>query len=291
MACSRRCPTAPWSSAWTCATGACCHPTRSSRARPRWTSSRAFTAAACARRSCSTSRASAAGQARTSRSSPSSTTPSRTSTSSPAAACAPSTTSGPSKGRAPPARSSRPRCTEASSARASWPSCADQRLEVRDERGGHVGARGLLQPPPAGDAVELEDVVAAVRGPQHVDPRVVDAEDLRRLQAQTLLVVAQLRGLGSSAAREGGAPPRADPLDRRQHPPADDQRAQVAAVVGQRLLQVVDRALELQRVEDAGGGVGAVPPRHPRPHRAEQRLDDDVAAELLERLERVVGAL
>jgi hypothetical protein len=162
---------------------------------------------------------------------------------------------------------------------------------VRDERRGHIGASGLLQPAPAGDAVELEHVVAPVRGPQHVDPRVVDAEDLRRLQAQALLVEAQLRGLRSSAAREVGAPPRADALDRRQHAAADDERAEVAAVVAQRLLQVVDGALELQRLEDAVGDVGVVHPRHPRSHRAEQRLDDDVAAELREGLERVVGAL
>ena len=44
-------------------------------------------------------------------------------------------------------------------------------------------------------------------------------------------------------------------------------------------------------MEDAVGDVGVVHARHPRPHRAEQRLDDDVAAELLEGLERVVGAL
>ena len=162
---------------------------------------------------------------------------------------------------------------------------------MRDERGGHVGARGFLEPAPAGDPVELEHVVAPVGGPQHIDAGVVDAERVRSLQAQALLVGAQLRDSRLGAAREVRAPSRADPLDRREHAPADDERAQVAAVVRQRLLQVVDGALELQRMEDAVGHVGVVDARHPRPHRAEQRLDDDVPAELLEGLQRIVGAL
>ena len=59
----------------------------------------------------------------------------------------------------------------------------------------------------------------------------------------------------------------------------------------QRLLEVVDGALERQRVEDAVRDVGVVDARHPGAHRAEQRLDDHVAAELLEGVERVLDAL
>ena len=59
----------------------------------------------------------------------------------------------------------------------------------------------------------------------------------------------------------------------------------------QRLLEVVDGALERERVKDAVRDVRVVHARHPGAHRAEQRLDDHVAAELLERRERIVGAL
>ena len=121
----------------------------------------------------------------------------------PAAACATSTTCGRSTPPARPARSSRPRCTAASSARASWRSCADQRLEVRDERRGHVGARGLLQPAPAGDPVELEHVVAPVGGPQQIDARVVDAERPRRPP-----------GTGAPARRSAAWPARRAPRAR-----------------------------------------------------------------------------
>jgi hypothetical protein len=61
--------------------------------------------------------------------------------------------------------------------------------------------------------------------------------------------------------------------------------------VVERLLQVVHGAFERQRVEDPMGHVGVVHSRHPGPHRAEQRLDDHVPAELLEGLERVLGSL
>jgi hypothetical protein len=44
-------------------------------------------------------------------------------------------------------------------------------------------------------------------------------------------------------------------------------------------------------VEDAVRDVSVVDARHPGAHRAEQRLDDHVAAELVEGLERVVAAL
>ena len=138
---------------------------------------------------------------------------------------------------------------------------------------------------PAGDAVQLQHVVA-----QQIDACVVGAQRLGRLEAHALLLGAEVRGSCSGAAREVPPPARADPLDRREHPPADDERPQVA-IGRERLLQVVDGALELERVEDAVGDVAVVDPRHPGAHRAEQRLDDDVAAELVEGLERVLGAL
>jgi phosphoribosylformimino-5-aminoimidazole carboxamide ribotide isomerase len=138
--------------------------------------------------------------------------------------------------RGRPARSSRRRCIPASSGRAS---SADDRLRVRDERSCHVGAGRVLQSVPTGDAVELEHVVA-----QQVDARVVGAQRLGRRHAHALLLDAQLGRLRAGAAREVRAPSRADPLDGREHPAADDEHPQVA-VGRERLLEVVDRALEL----------------------------------------------
>jgi hypothetical protein len=54
--------------------------------------------------------------------------------------------------------------------------------------------------------------------------------------------------------------------------------------VRQRLLQVVDGALELERAEHPHRDVGVLDAHHAVTHRAEQRLDDHVAAELGERL-------
>src|ERR1700754_3058113 len=95
-----------------------------------------------------------------------------------------------------PARSSRPPCTAGSSGGASWPGFADQYLDVGDERRRHVDAGRRLKTVPAGDPVELEHVVAPVRGAQEVDARVVDAERGGRVQAQALLLGGQLRRLG-----------------------------------------------------------------------------------------------
>ena len=59
----------------------------------------------------------------------------------------------------------------------------------------------------------------------------------------------------------------------------------------QRLLEVVDRPLELERAKHPLRDVGIVHPHHAEPHRAEQGLDDHVTAELRERLLRVGVAL
>jgi hypothetical protein len=57
--------------------------------------------------------------------------------------------------------------------------------------------------------------------------------------------------------------------------------------VRQRFLQVVHSPFELQRAEHPLRDVGIVHAHHADPHRAKQRLDDHVAAELAERLEGV----
>ena len=59
----------------------------------------------------------------------------------------------------------------------------------------------------------------------------------------------------------------------------------------QRLLEVVHGPLEVQRTEHALRDVVIVHTHHAETHRAEQRLDDYVAAELSECLQRVGGPL
>jgi hypothetical protein len=76
------------------------------------------------------------------------------------------------------------------------------------------------------------------------------------------------------------APARAHALDRGDDPLPDHERAQVGPVVGQRLLQVVDGPLDLQRPEHPLRDVRVLDARHPEAHRAEERLDDHVGAEL-----------
>ena len=129
------------------------------------------------------------------------------------------------------------------------------------------------------------------RRPQQVDARVVGAQRLGGLHAQALLLGAQLRRPRACAPRarfaRHPAPTRSIAASTR--PPTTNARRSRSA--RQRLLQVVDGALERQRVEDAVRDVGVVHARHPGAHRAEQRLDDHVAAELVEGLERVLGAL
>ena len=73
-------------------------------------------------------------------------------------------------------------------------------LEVLDERGRHVDPRRLLDAAPAGDAVDLEHVVAPVGGAQQVDAGVVGAERRRRPHAQLA------RGRSSSASARARAP-------------------------------------------------------------------------------------
>ena len=75
------------------------------------------------------------------------------------------------------------------------------------------------------------------------------------------------------------------------HAVTDDHRANVDAVVRDRLLEVVDGTLDLERAEHPLRDVPVLDPCHPEAHRTEQGLDDDVGAELVERHERVPGAL
>ena len=92
-------------------------------------------------------------------------------------------------------------------------------------------------------------------------------------------------------ACEVRAPAFARTLDRGRHLLADDERSHVAARVRQRFLQVVHGPFELQRAEHPLRDVGIVHAHHADPHRAEQRLDDHVAAELGESLQGVGGPL
>src|ERR671936_24466 len=91
----------------------------------------------------------------------------------PAAASATPAISARSRAPGRPAPWSPPPCTAASSQRTSCVSSAERALEVLDQRGGHVDPGRLLDPVPAGDAVDLEHIVAPVSGAQEVDAGVV----------------------------------------------------------------------------------------------------------------------
>jgi len=72
---------------------------------------------------------------------------------------------------------------------------------------------------------------------------------------------------------------------------ADHERPHVGPVVVEELLQAIDVAPQLQGAEETIGAVGVADPDHALALGAEQRLDDDVPAELLERRQRVAEAL
>ena len=100
-----------------------------------------------------------------------------------------------------------------------------------------------------GIAVDLDHVVAPVGGAQQVDAGVVGAERRGGPHAQRRTVVVQRDRPRAGAAREVRPPARPHALDRGDDAVPDDHRANVDAVVGQRLLQVVDGPLDLQRAE------------------------------------------
>ena len=159
------------------------------------------------------------------------------------------------------------------------------------ERGRHVDPRRVLDALPAGDAVDLEHVVAPVARAQEVDAGVVGAKGGRRGHTYAPLLRVEPYRARAPTACEVRAPAFATTLDRGRHPLADDERSYVAAGVRQRFLQVVHGSFELQRAEHPLRDVGIVHAHHADPHRAEQRLDDHVAAELGERLQGVGGPL
>ena len=105
---------------------------------------------------------------------------------------------------------------------------ADDRLELLCERGRHVDARRPLDALPAGDAVDLEHVVAPVGSAHQVHAGVVGAQGGRGRHAQALLFGVEPNGPRLATARDVRAPAIAAALDGRNHPLADDQRSHVA---------------------------------------------------------------
>src|SRR5204863_714005 len=97
------------------------------------------------------------------------------------------------------------------------------------EGGRHVDPRRALDALPAGNAVDLEHVVASVGPAQEVDARIVGAERSRRPHAQALAGGVKAHWARVRPARKVGAPARADPLDRGHHALADDERAYLTA--------------------------------------------------------------
>ena len=119
-------------------------------------------------------------------------------------------------------------------------------------------------PVPAGDAVDLEHEVAPVGGAQQVDAGVVRAERRRGPHAQLGALVLQLDGPGARAAREVRAPAVADALDRARprgrRPPSRGRRRRRAAPspAGSRR-----PARSRARGTRAGRRRGSSMPRHP----------------------------
>src|SRR4051794_25564322 len=207
-------------------------------------------------------------------------------------------TSGRSPTPARPARWSPPHCTAARSRHRSCARFGERRdatpshaLEVRHQRRRHVDAGRRLDPVPPRDRVDLEHVVEPVGGAQEVDAGVVDTQRRGRPHAQRRALRVERDRAGAGAAGEVRPPPLADALDRGDQPRADDNPAHVDAGVRHRLLLGVDGPLYLERAEHALGDVAVLDARHAEPHRAEERLDDHVVAEVVEGRERVLGAL
>ena len=81
-------------------------------------------------------------------------------------------------------------------------------------------------------------------------------------------------------------------LDRSGYLSTDDEYAQVAAGRRRdRTTHVVDRSLQRQRPKRAVRQVAILDAHDPVAHRAKQRLDHDIAAQLLEGQHRIVVAL
>ena len=92
------------------------------------------------------------------------------------------------------------------------------------------------------------------------------------------------------ALRDVGLPASRAPDHGRHQPAADHERADVPPPVGDELLEVEHRARHLEGPAGPVGEVGVGHPHDPSALGAEERLDDDVAAERLERRQGVVDA-
>ena len=115
-----------------------------------------------------------------------------------------------------------------------------------------------------GDAVDLDHVLAPVGAAQQVDAGVVGPEHRGRAHAHLRPLVVErdrrARGRRGRGSRASPSPTRSIAATTRS--PTTSAR-DVDAVVGQRLLQVVDGALDLERAEHALGDVRVVDARHP----------------------------
>jgi hypothetical protein len=116
---------------------------------------------------------------------------------------------------------------------------------------------------PAGDPVDLQHEVAPVLPPQQVYAPIVGADRRHGPQRELLARLVEPHRLGPRPPREVRPPARTDPGNRRDHTVADHQRADVAARVRDRLLQVIHGAFELEGAEHARRDVGVRDACHP----------------------------
>ena len=149
-----------------------------------------------------------------------------------------------------------------------------------------------LQRLPAGDPVDLEHDGLAVRRDEQVHAGDVGLQCAGRREREAALGLGQVDGPRTRAARDVGSPRVGHALHRAGDLAGDDEHAQVSPAGGRdRALDVVDGPLQLQGAEHSMGHIAVLDAHDPVAHGAEQRLDDDVAAQPLERPHRAVVAL
>ena len=132
----------------------------------------------------------------------------------------------------------------------------------------------------------------AIGSDEQVDAGNVGFERGRSSERHLALSFAEHDGPRSCATRDVRAPRVGCAFHGSRYLARDDEHPQISAAGGRdRALNVVDGPLELQRAEHSVGHVAILDANDPVAHRAEQRLDDDVFPQPLERLHGALVAL
>src|SRR5690606_13720062 len=135
----------------------------------------------------------------------------------------------------------------------------------------------LLEPAPAGNAVDLQDVDLAARAGEQVHAGDLRTDGACGTETQLFPGGRECRRLGPSAPRQVGAPVVGATPHRGHNAIADHERADVSTLMGNSALNVINAPLHFQRAEDAVGDLLVADAHHPAAVRAEERLDHDVA--------------